>query len=118
MFKKVVSLIMVAAITASLAACGNATKSAKSEGSNGTEQAGTSTDVKWPKNVEIVVPAGAGGDTDFNARLLADKLGKKISGVNFVVSNVNGNGGATGTRQVKNAENDGGCFLSHSTTCK
>ena len=34
MFKKVVSLIMVAAITASLAACGNATTSAKSEGSN------------------------------------------------------------------------------------
>ena len=115
MFKKVVSLIMVAAIAASLAACGNATKSTKSEGSSGTEQAGTSTDVKWPKNVEIVVPAGAGGDTDFNARLLADKLGKKISGVNFVVSNVNGNGGATGTRQVKNAKNDGSSVVFYHT---
>ena len=114
MFKKVVSLIMVAAITASLAACGNAAKSTESAGS-AAEQARTSTDVKWPKNVEIVVPAGAGGDTDFNARLLADKLGKKISGVNFVVSNVNGNGGATGTRQVKNAENDGSSVVFYHT---
>ncbi|MBI9096025.1 MAG: tripartite tricarboxylate transporter substrate binding protein [Sphaerochaeta sp.] len=65
---------------------------------------------KWPKNVEIIVPAGAGGDTDFNARLLAQKLTDKL-GVNFVVSNVNGNGGATGTRQVKNAKNDGSTML-------
>lgn len=65
---------------------------------------------KWPKNVEIVVPAGAGGDTDFNARLMAQYLKEKI-GSNFVVSNVSGNGGATGTRQVKNATPDGSSIL-------
>ncbi|MGH0053469.1 MAG: tripartite tricarboxylate transporter substrate-binding protein [Sphaerochaetaceae bacterium] len=65
---------------------------------------------KWPKNVEIVVPGGAGGDTDFNARLLAQYLQEKI-GSNFVISNVNGNGGATGTRQVKNATPDGSSVL-------
>ena len=76
----------------------------------GTAEEQTAKVAKWPKNVEIVVPAGAGGDTDFNARLLAQKLTAKL-GVNFVVSNVSGNGGATGTRQVKNARNDGSSVL-------
>ena len=67
-------------------------------------------DVKWPRNVEIVVPAGAGGDTDFNARLFADKLSKTLS-PNFVVSNVNGNGGAVGTRRVRDAKKDGSSVL-------
>ena len=73
-----------------------------------------SADVSWPRNVEIVVPAGAGGDTDFNARLFADKLSKKLS-PNFVVSNVNGNGGAVGTRRVKDAKKDGGTVLFYHT---
>lgn len=81
--------------------------SASSDSSSGEE---TESTVKWPKNVEIIVPAGAGGDTDFNARLFAQKLGDKIDAT-FVVSNVNGNGGATGTRQVKDAANDGSSVL-------
>lgn len=70
--------------------------------------------VKWPKNVEIVVPYGAGGDTDFNARLLAQKLSKKL-GSNFVVSNVTGNGGATGSRKVKDGKKDGSIILFNHT---
>ena len=73
-----------------------------------------SADVSWPRNIEIVVPAGAGGDTDFNARLFADKLSKKLP-PNFVVSNVNGNGGAVGTRRVKDAKKDGGTVLFYHT---
>lgn len=67
--------------------------------------------VDWPKKtVEIIVPAGAGGDTDFNARLFAQYLGKELGG-NFVVSNVSGNGGATGTRKVKDSRPDGNTVL-------
>ena len=67
--------------------------------------------VDWPrKTVEIIVPAGAGGDTDFNARLFAQYLGKELGG-NFVVSNVSGNGGATGTRKVRDARPDGNTVL-------
>ncbi|MBJ2357681.1 tripartite tricarboxylate transporter substrate-binding protein [Sphaerochaeta sp. S2] len=76
---------------------------------NGTNETSDGA-AKWPKNVEIVVPAGAGGDTDFNARLLAQYLQEEI-GSNFVISNVSGNGGATGTRQVKNATADGSSIL-------
>lgn len=69
--------------------------------------------VDWPgKTIEIVVPSGAGGDTDFNARLLAQYLSKELD-TNFVVSNVTGNGGVTGTRQVKDADNDGSVVLFH-----
>ncbi|MDO5350029.1 MAG: tripartite tricarboxylate transporter substrate binding protein [Lachnospiraceae bacterium] len=88
------------------------TKAAAQAGSGNEAQAGDSAaaDVKWPKNVEIIVPASAGGDTDFNARLFAQLLSEKLP-ANFVVSNVNGNGGATGTRQVKDAEADGSSVL-------
>jgi tripartite-type tricarboxylate transporter receptor subunit TctC len=102
MFKKGICLVVLVAMAFSLIACSG----------NGSENSGEASEgtVQWPKNVEIVVPAGAGGDTDFNARLLADKLSQKLES-NFVVSNVSGEGGATGTRQVKNAENDGSSVL-------
>ena len=97
---------MAAALACTTTACGGSSKG--TEKASGTESAAgdAAAEVKWPKNVEIIVPASAGGDTDFNARLLAQKLSEKLP-ANFVVSNVNGNGGATGTRQVKDAEPDG-----------
>lgn len=109
MFKKVVSLAMAALLAGSLMACGNSS-TGSSAGSNGGSAAGggaeASADVTWPKTVEIVVPASAGGDTDFNARLFAQLLSEKLPAT-FVVANVNGNGGATGTRQVRDAAADG-----------
>ena len=99
MKRVLLSLMLLAFGFAALSANG------QSDSAGGTDSA-----VKWPRNVEIIVPAGAGGDTDFNARLFADLLSKKMK-PNFVVSNVKGNGGATGTRQVKNGENDGSTVL-------
>ncbi len=98
----------------SVVSCGGGSE-AEPTSSEGTATSGdTATTVEWPKNVEIVVPAGAGGDTDFNARLLAQYLGEEID-ANFVVSNVNGNGGATGTRQVKDAKPDASSVLFYHT---
>lgn len=113
MFKKAISMILAAAMICSLTACGDGAKT----GASGSRSAGGSPEqagAEWPKNVEIIVPAGAGGDSDFNARLLAQKLSEKLP-ANFVVSNVNGNGGATGTRQVKDASNDGSSVLFYHT---
>ncbi len=95
MLRKIMALVLALAIGTALMACSGS-------GSGGGSDSG----VKWPRNVEIVVPAGAGGDTDYNARMLAAELSEKLP-PNFVVANVNGNGGATGTRQVKDAANDG-----------
>jgi tripartite-type tricarboxylate transporter receptor subunit TctC len=65
----------------------------------------------WPTGtIQIIVPAAPGGDTDFNARVLADKLSKK-SGANFVAVNMSGSGGGVASRFVKDAPPDGKTVL-------
>lgn len=117
MKKRIFCVAMAMMAACSMTACSGG------ENGKGTTDAGTvvkeSTDtaaskVEWPKNVELIVPASAGGDTDFNARLLAQKLTEKLP-ANFVVSNVNGNGGATGTRQVKDGTADGSVAVFYHT---
>ncbi|RGY96672.1 tripartite tricarboxylate transporter substrate-binding protein [Clostridium sp. AM58-1XD] len=119
MLIRVAGMLATAAMVFSLAACKKTAETSSStskEKGKSQQQTGTeaSTEIKWPKNVEIVVPAGAGGDTDFNSRLLAQKLSERLP-ANFVVSNVTGNSGATGSRQVKEAESDGGTVLFYHT---
>ena len=68
-------------------------------------------DVKWPtKPVQVIVPAGAGGDTDFNARQMA-RYFEKLAGKPMVVTNVNGGGGTIGVSQVESAAPDGNTIL-------
>ena len=71
-------------------------------------------DVKWPtKPVQVIVPAGAGGDTDFNARQMA-RYFEKITGKPMVVTNVNGGSGTIGMSQVESAAPDGNTlFFAH-----
>ena len=71
-------------------------------------------DVKWPtKPVQVIVPAGAGGDTDFNARTMA-RYFEKIAGKPMVVTNVNGGGGTIAMSQVQGAAPDGNTlFFGH-----
>ena len=67
----------------------------------------------WPtKALNLVVPYGAGGNSDFNARALAKYLPDLI-GVPVVVTNVPGSGGTIGAAQVKNAKPDGYTILVH-----
>lgn len=115
MFKKLLSVLLSVALLASAVGCSSGT-GASNSGSASAEKAASNSaaKVKWPKNVQIIVPASAGGDSDYNARLFANKLSQKL-GANFVVSNVNGNGGATGTRQVKDASPDGSTVLFYHT---
>lgn len=64
-------------------------------------------DEAWPSRpITIVVPYGAGGDTDFNARIYIEGLSKQL-GVPIAVSNMAGSGGAIGGRYVKDAAPDG-----------
>jgi tripartite-type tricarboxylate transporter receptor subunit TctC len=66
---------------------------------------------KWPtKPVQVYVPAGAGGDTDFNARTMA-KYFEKITGKSMVITNMGGGGGSIATSTVKNAPTDGSVML-------
>lgn len=58
------------------------------------------------KAIQVIVPAGPGGDTDLNCRLMAKYLEKEL-GQPVVIVNVNGAGGTLGTRKVKDAAPDG-----------
>ena len=60
--------------------------------------------------ITVVVPAGPGGDTDLNTRIMAKYLEKELD-TNVVVSNVAGAGGATGTQAVLDAKGDGQTVL-------
>ena len=65
----------------------------------------------WPtKPVTVIVPFGAGGNTDMMARLAAQHLSAKF-GQTFVVENRPGAGGALGTGQVATAAPDGYTLL-------
>ena len=66
---------------------------------------------KWPtRPVQVIVPAGAGGDTDFNARQMA-RIFEKITGKPLIVTNVNGGGGTIAMAQVQGAAPDGNTLL-------
>jgi tripartite-type tricarboxylate transporter receptor subunit TctC len=65
----------------------------------------------WPaRPVTVIVPFGAGGNTDMMARLGAQHLTAKLGQI-FVVENRPGAGGALGTGQVANAAPDGYTLL-------
>jgi tripartite-type tricarboxylate transporter receptor subunit TctC len=65
----------------------------------------------WPtRPVTVIVPFGAGGNTDMMARLAAQRLSEKL-GQPFVVENRPGAGGALGTAQVAAAAPDGYTLL-------
>ncbi|MEI4769783.1 tripartite tricarboxylate transporter substrate binding protein [Psychrobacillus sp. FJAT-51614] len=60
--------------------------------------------------ITVIVPAGAGGDTDLNTRIMAKYLKDELN-TNVVVTNVTGAGGATGTQTVLDAEANGQTVL-------
>lgn len=58
------------------------------------------------KPIEVIVPAGAGGDTDLNTRIMAKYLEQEL-GQSIVVSNVAGAGGSTGINQMLSSNPNG-----------
>lgn len=80
-------------------------------GAIGAQSAAIADEVKWPtRPVQVVVIANPGGDTDFNARMMA-KYFNEITGKNMVVTNVAGGGGTLAAEQVKGAAADGNTIL-------
>lgn len=65
---------------------------------------------KPTSTVSIIVPAGAGGNTDLSARVFA-QYAKELSGVDFIVVNANGAAGSIAADQVRSAAPDGHTFL-------
>lgn len=71
------------------------------------EASSPASDTAYPeKPIQLIVPYGAGGDTDTNARVLSKYLSEEL-GQAVVVSNVTGASGVVGTQQVLEAAPDG-----------
>ncbi|MFI3249977.1 MAG: tripartite tricarboxylate transporter substrate binding protein [Eubacteriales bacterium] len=67
------------------------------------------------KTITLIVPQGAGGGTDTQARQLVEAM-KSVSGNNnIIVENVTGGSTGTGTTQVINSEADGYTLLMYGT---
>lgn len=95
--KKASSVLAIGTMAAVLTACGGGEEaSGGGEGENSYPE----------ESIEVVVPAGAGGDTDRNVRTLAKYMEDEL-GVSLVVQNVEGSGGTVGTSEVLEAEPDG-----------
>lgn len=122
MKKKMAMLICAAAVSMAMAAgCGKSSESSSSGTTAGeqkaeTENAGeqeaggsenTTADVDFPKKpIQIICPVKAGGDTDYNTRVIAQYLSKYL-GVNVIVTNVDGGATILGMQQVLDGEPDG-----------
>ncbi len=78
---------------------------------SGGETNVTQNGYQWTvKNIELIVPANAGGDTDFNARTMA-KYFEEITGVKMIVTNMAGAGGSVATSHVKESKPNGEIML-------
>lgn len=96
--KKLLAAILVFAMLFSLAGCVSV---------NSTTTTTSSTGVAWPeKDVELVIPAGTGGDTDTTSRVLAAELSKNL-GKTFTVTNMKGGSGSIACNYMYEAKPDG-----------
>lgn len=101
--KILVSLCALTFSAVCLTGCGGGAKQEKAADSN------------WPqKPINLIVTHGAGGDTDYNARLLARLLEKELKQP-VVVNNVTGANGSIALTQYKDAKPDGYTFIATNT---
>lgn len=68
----------------------------------------------WPtRAVQVIVPANAGGDTDFNARVMAKHF-TQVTGKSMVITNMAGGGGTVAVSHVQGSQPDGNTiFFGH-----
>ena len=124
MKKKILATVLAGTMALSLAACGGSetasttaapaagSEAAGSEAAGGEAAAVETEATSWEPSttVSIVVPAGAGGNTDLSARVFA-QYAKQLTGHDFIVVNSNGAAGSVAANQVLAADPDGHTFL-------
>lgn len=127
MKKRILATVLAGAMAFGLAGCGGgsetaattaaATTAAADNGGSADNAGGDAAPVEttatsWAPSttVSIVVPAGAGGNTDLSARVFA-QYAKELTGNDFIVVNANGAAGSVAANQVLAAAADGHTFL-------
>ncbi|MCM3490184.1 tripartite tricarboxylate transporter substrate binding protein [Alkalihalophilus marmarensis] len=112
--KKLVLMFAVLFLSAVIVGCSSEGGSGEASESSGNGEQGSSSEAaasNYPTGpITVVVPAGAGGDTDINARTFAKYLEQEL-GQPVVISNVTGAGGTVGAREVLDSAADGQTVL-------
>ena len=126
--KKIIALLLALAMVLAMTACAETTtatdetaETAATEAPEAEEQpAATEEPVAAfepdpEKTITLIVPHGAGGGTDTQARQLVEAM-KEVSGFqNIIVENVTGGSTGIGTNQVIDADPDGYTLLMYGT---
>ncbi len=105
--KRLAGIIAGVLSIALLAGCSSSGGSGDSnaEGGSSSDVPTTTAEADWPtKPINIICTHSAGGDTDYNSRLMARMLEKEL-GVSVVVNNVTGSNGAIALGQYKDSSN-------------
>lgn len=102
MSKKFLALLLALTMVLALCACGQTTPAASETAGNQETAA-----VNYPtRTITVIVPFGAGGDTDLAARIITEKL-SSVLGCTVVVENVSGGSGVIGHTQMLASDPDG-----------
>ena len=113
--KKLLSLALACAMCLSLAACGGDTSTPRDT----STPAGSGGDsaVELPRNVEVQVPASAGGGTDVVARQITSYISANSDSNMTVMNNTDG-GGVVAFETIRTGATDGSDILFfHTTMC-
>lgn len=108
--KKLLSMLLSAALVMSLAACGGGGTTPPTTSGN-TDKSGATTSTDWPtKTITLLCGYSAGGSSDLGCRYLADALKDEL-GVPVIVENVPGSGSWLAWNQLlQNTDPDGYTF--------
>lgn len=118
--KRALSVLIASVMLLScLSACGGngtgGSQAGSGSASGGAASSGTAPTVNYPtRDINMIVPFGAGGATDLICRTLAAEMEKEL-GVSIAVTNMPGSASAVGSEYVYEAEHDGYTILGYPT---
>lgn len=114
--KKLVALLLVIALFAvCLSACSGTPANDKTPADTGGAISSETPEIDYPtKNMRMIIPQNAGGDTDVVGRKLASMLEEKL-GVSVIAENLPGGNTAIGLQAMLDADADGYTFALSAT---
>lgn len=115
--KKLLALLLALCMALALCACGGNTQPASTQATaeSAAPESEAPEDTAWTPDgpITLIVPFGAGGQTDLVSRAIAQAV-EEVTGWTIVVENMAGSGGMVGAAEVVAADPDGMTWLASS----
>lgn len=108
--KKRFTLFMVLMLVVTLMAVGCSSNAPGTNSTDGASDGASDSGFQFKRQIELVVPWGAGGGADSTARAFVNALEKEL-GVSVVINNVEGGGGVMGLEYTAKQPADGYTFM-------